>query len=278
MRKILLAVALFTTSLSFAQKTGNTLSFQKGAKLEMTYHVKSSSQAMGDTKLDVTVVRSFDVEDIVDGNAVIEHKIKSIRFEMESMLANESFDSEKEEDRKGDIGKALEKTLKAKYTMTLDPTGKVVAVESEKAEKEKQSAPQEQILLSMIEQVAGSIKPPAVGDKTEFSVLPSKELSVGESWTDSTQNRQTVYTLKAINEEEILLSYTEKLNTEQNQEFGGMSVTISSADHTTGFIKLDKATGLLREKTASTQSEGTMSVMGQSMPVNSTISKTWIIK
>jgi hypothetical protein len=151
-------------------------------------------------------------------------------------------------------------------------------VEAEKVEKDKQSSPQEQILLGMIEQVAGSIKPPAVGDKTEFSILPAKEVSVGESWSDSTQKRQTVYTLKAINEEEILLTYTENVNSEQNQELGGMTVSISSVDQTNGLIKLDRVTGLLKEKTASTQSEGTMSIMGQSMPINTTISKTWIIK
>ena len=48
---------------------------------------------------------------------------------------------------------------------------------------------------------------------------------------------------------------------------------MSSKDKTTGKIILDKSTGLLKERTATTDSQGTMEMMGQSLPMNIKVTK-----
>lgn len=277
MKKFLVALCVCAAITGYSQKVSNALNFEKGRKLELTYKANNTSASMGETKMDVTVVRSFDVNDVVNGNATIEHKIKRIQFNLESMMGSEKFDSEKEADMKGDIGKALEKTLKNKYTMTVDATGKITEVKEDK-DKDKQPTPEDRMLLGMIEQVAGKIEAPAVGDFIEFRVLPVHEVGVGETWIDSVPGRTTNYTVKNISDNEILINFSESVNSEQKQEVNGMTVVITSADKTTGEIKIDRKSGLFREKTANTTSEGSMSVMGQNMPMTSTSTKTWTLK
>ena len=78
MKNIVLAACLVFSLSSYAQKVSNNLQFEKGKKLELIYKANSTSTSMGETKMDVNITRSFDVEDVVNGNAVIEHKIKRI--------------------------------------------------------------------------------------------------------------------------------------------------------------------------------------------------------
>ncbi len=57
-----------------------------------------------------------------------------------------------------------------------------------------------------------------------------------------------------------------------------MELKISSKDKTTGKIVLDKKTGLLKEKNSTTASEGTMEIMGQSVPMTTKITKVVTVK
>ena len=278
MKQILIAAAICIGLPAAAQQVNSELRFEKGKKLEMTYKSSSVSEAMGQSKMDITIIRSFDIEDIVNGNAVIEHKIKSIKFNVSSMMGDESFDSEKEDDMKGDIGKALERTLKSKYTMSVDPAGVVLSVTTDKDDNDKKLTQQDRMILGLIEQAAGKIAPPNVGDRTEFAVLPAQAVTTGLSWTDSSATKVSNYTVTSISENDVVISYEEKLASSQKQDLNGMTIDIVSNDSTSGQITLDRKTGLLKEKTANTTSEGSMGVMGQTMPMSSTSTKQWIVK
>jgi hypothetical protein len=232
---------------------------------------------MGNNQLDASFVRVFDVEDVQNGNAVIEHKIKRLQFNLQSMMGNESFDSENEADMKGPSGKALEKTIKNKYTMTLDPAGKVLDVKKDEDSIKSEPAP-EAIVINMISKMAEGLEAPMPGDKSDFSILPSKEIGVGESWIDSVENRKTVYTIDSITNDLVVISFTESQKIEQKQEMMGQEVSISSNEFTTGTIRLDRSSGILRDKTAETNSEGTMNAMGQSIPMQSTVIRKWEVK
>ena len=137
MKQFFLVAAVAISVTGFSQKINNKLLFQKGQKLEMVSKVNSvvSMEMMGqsmDTKIDATITRSFDVEDVANGAATIEHKMKRMQMSFESPMAgSQSFDSDKEADMKGDGGKAMEKALKNKYSMTVDAGGKITAVKSD---------------------------------------------------------------------------------------------------------------------------------------------------
>ena len=134
------------------------------------------------------------------------------------------------------------------------------------------------MILGMVEQMAGKITPPSIGETMELKVLPSKAISEGSQWTDSTTKGKTVYTVTEITGNQVTVTYTDVSNTEQKQELMGTTVNISTTDKTNGIMIIDRQSGLLKQKAAVTDSEGTMNMMGQSMPMTYKTTKTWTVK
>lgn len=280
MKKIFLLASVAFTFNAFSQKVNNQLSFQKGQKLEMEVKVNSViSQGMGgDTKVDAIITRSFDVNDVANSNATIEHKIKRVQVNFEApMMGAQSFDSDKEADMKSEQGKQMEKVLKNKYSMTIDATGRVSAIKTDDDNPNTDSKNAD-MMANLLGQFASGLEVPKVGDKSDFAILPSKELGKGDNWTDSSQNAKAVYTVSDINDNEIIIDYTETGKTEKKQEAMGMEILISSTEKSTGKITLDRKTGLLKTKTTTINSEGTMEVMGQTVPVTTNTTRTITVK
>ena len=285
MKQLFLVAAISFATTGFAQKVNNKLTFQKGQKLEMTSKVNTliSMEMMGqamESKLDATVTRLFDVEDATNNSATIEHKVKRIQMNFEApMQGAQTFDSDNEKDMKGDGGKAMEKALKNKYSMTVDANGKITAVKADDDNPNK--APQKEdadMMSNALAQFAAGFDLPETGDTSEFMILPAKELLKGESWTDSSKNVKTVYTLADVTDADIIVNYTEEASVSRTQEAMGQEITMTSKDKTTGKITLDKKTGLLKEKTATTSSQGNMEMAGQTMPMNTKTTKTVTVK
>jgi len=278
--KLMVATLLLLTSvITSAQTTPVSLSFEKGKKMELTLNISNTTvTSMGDSKVEATIIRSFDIEDVVNGNARIEHKIKRVVFNLESPMANFSFDSDKEDDRKSNAGKAFEKTLKNKYSMIVNPQGIVTEVKTDETEKTGAPSAQDKMILGVIEQMAGKIEAPSVGQHFELSVLPGTEKSVGSGWSDTTATHRTQYTVSDINDAEVWLNYKQNGKMEHTQEVMNMPIVLSTTENTTGIVRIDKKTGLLRDRTANTTAEGTMNMMGQSSPLNVTSVKKWTVK
>ena len=93
MKKLLFLFSAITCCSSYAQEISNKLVFTKGQKIEIELTIHSSIQSVGATTVDATVTRILDVQDLTNGNAVIEHKIRRIQGNVVSMMGNESFDS-----------------------------------------------------------------------------------------------------------------------------------------------------------------------------------------
>lgn len=134
------------------------------------------------------------------------------------------------------------------------------------------------MLGNMLNMIAQGLNTPAPGDPTDFSVLPDRPVGKGDTWIDSIPNRKTVYTLADITPDKIIVNYTETQKTTTKQEAMGMEISIQTTDNTTGQITLDRKTGLLQHKTATTDSDGTMSVAGQSMPATRKTTREWTVE
>jgi hypothetical protein len=279
MKKIFFLASMAFAITGFSQKVNNKLSFQKGQKLEMETKVNSSiSQAMGDATVDASFTQIFDVNDVANGNATIEHKIKHVTFNIESAMGQQSFDSDKEADMKSGPGKNLEKTLKSKYTVTLDPTGKVIGVKKDDDNPGTSKGDQSDMMSGMMSQFSNAFALPKEGDRSDFMVLPNREISKGETWTDTTGGINGSYTVSDINDDEIIIDFKENGTTNRKQEAMGMEINISTTDKTTGRITLDRKTGLLKQKLSVTESEGNMEAMGQSIPISSKMTRTVTVK
>ena len=286
MKKVFLSTLVVVSLAAQAQKVSNKLQFQKGQKLEMQTTVKSSSQMMGQA-IDINVVsnRTLDVADVAKGNATIESKVKRLQVDFDGMGQKKSYDSDKEEDRNSDMGKEFEKGLKNTFTMTLDPYGKVMAVKAMDDNPNKASADTSEggdMMSGMMDGLMEGFDLPQTGDATEFAVLPAKEVSKGYTWTDTTSadkdtRRKATYTVSDINSHDILLDYTEQLDTKTSKENMGMQVDIDKHDKNTGKITLDRKTGLLKQKTVTTETTGSASVMGQEIPLDTKSTKTVVV-
>ena len=141
------------------------------------------------------------------------------------MAGAQSFDSENPDDMKGEGGKAAEKALKNKYTMTVDPTGKVLNV---KVDNDKDSTAAEAGMMSnTISQMGEGFSAPEIGEASVFKFLPDHEVSKGESWTDTTNNAKKVYTLSDITDNDLVVTYTGDGTTQRKQQAQGMEIVIN---------------------------------------------------
>ena len=286
MKKIISLAFVFAAVTGMAQKANNKLSFQKGQKFEVvTETTKNSSvELMGqsmETKVNSTLTEVLDVQDANNTGATVEHKVKRLKFDLTSPMQNQSFDSEKDAGS-GDMGKLLEKSLKNKYTMTLDPSGKITAIKSDDDNpngKNPDAADMSDLISS---QLGMSVGLPKSGEASLFKILPDKEVSVGDSWTDSSsaqgQTRKTTYTVKSITASDIVLDYTEQLDINTKQQIMGMEATIITNDKSTVTITLDKTSGLLKQKTISMEEEGSMEAQGQKIPMKGKTNVTVTIR
>jgi hypothetical protein len=276
MKFVFLLTGLTLAFTGFSQKLSNQIQFEKGKKLEMVIQVNMVvTQAMGDSKVNMNLTRIFDVNDVVNNTAVMEHKIKRVQFSMDNaMMGSQSFDSDKESDMKEDLGKAFEKGLKKKYTMTVDARGQVVSVKQEEENDKKKVSAEGDMMTGMMNQLSKGMDVPKKGDFTEFHILPDHEVAKGESWTDSLGGRTTVYTLTELTENEAIINFTEVEKIERVQEMMGREIQVKSTDKTTGRVILDRKTGLMKERSSSFESSGEMQMMGQTIPITRTGTKT----
>jgi hypothetical protein len=276
MKKTLLVAFIAISVNSYSQKVTGKLNFPKNQKFEMVTETNKSAtmELMGqsmESTVNSTMTEVFDITGTDGSGASIEHKVKHLVFTANGMGNSQSFDSEKEDDRKGEMGKIMEKSLKNKYTMSVDAFGKVTSI---KLDDDNPNGKQDQKTDAMAElastQLGLKLGLPKPGDASIFKILPDKEIAVGDSWTDSSsgngQKRTTVYTVKSITDKEVTLDYTEDININTTQEIMGTQASMKSDDKVTGQIIIDKATGLLKQRTATMNTNATMEAQGMSIP------------
>ncbi|MGN6402249.1 MAG: DUF6263 family protein, partial [Flavisolibacter sp.] len=251
MKKTLFIAAMALSVTGFAQKVNGKLSFPKGQKLELTTETKktATTELMGQTMestVNSSVTEVFNIEDANANGATIAHNVKRIVFTANGMGNSQSFDSEKEEDRKGEMGKIMEKALKNNYKITVDPYGAITAVTPADSAKDSKDAEAEAMTELVSTQLGLKLGTPKQGEVSVFKILPSKEIAQGDSWTDSSsangQKRTTVYKVNSITANEILLDYTEDININTTQQIMGTEASIQSDDKVAGQITLDKNT------------------------------------
>ena len=276
MKKIVCIAGLALSLNGLAQNAEGKIYFPKGQKLEVTTETKKTAtmemmgQAMEST-VNSTLTEVFDIEEVSGSETTIGHKVKRLVFSAEGMGNMQRFDSEKEEDRKGQMGKMMEKSLKNKYTMTVDHYGMVKAVQIERDSADRgKNAEQEQLAELASAQLGFKGGAPKAGDPSFFKILPVKTIKEGDTWMDSSfvngQKRTAVYSVSRITGTDIILDYTETVNINSKQQIMGQEAAIKGDEKIVGQITLDKNTGLLKQKTATVDSSGSLEAQGMSIP------------
>jgi hypothetical protein len=120
---------------------------------------------------------------------------------------------------------------------------------------------------------------PIAGNPSVFKFLPDgREVAQGDTWTDSinTADNQTrtTYVAKGITDSEILLDFTQDGTIKTSQSAMGMSIDATATSKTTGTVTLDRASGIIKQRTATTNTQSTMNLGGREM--NSTLKMTTV--
>jgi hypothetical protein len=288
MKRIFLFAALAFATTGFSQKINGKLVFPKGQKLEVTTETKkvNSMEAMGqsmETTVTSTITEVYDVQDATASGATYEHKVKRLVFNMEAPMGGQSFDSEKAEDRKGEMGQLLDKKLlKNKYTATVDAWGRITAIKSDDDNPQGKKGEDDAMASMMSQQLGLGMTLPKVGESINFKLLPEREVGVGDTWADSTiTGTNSVvrnFKLTGVTDAEVMLDFTTNTKVEMTQETMGQEMTVTATDKATGKITLDRKTGLMKSMTSTATTEGSIDVQGASIPLTGTSTTTTTVK
>ena len=283
MKSTFISFILLVLSIAgFSQKVTGKLVFQQGQIINITMELKTTvSQEAGGNAIDFVAngnaVHSFKITNATDNNNTLHHDVKKIVFNFDGMGQKRSFDSGNPKDLDGFFGKPVKDILSKSYDMIIDASGKTLLVKPEKIELAK-TDDRLGIVFNLLKDVTNIVYPPKRNEGSFFRVLPDTETGLNESWSetglDSNSLFKTIYTLSAITDSTVIVDFKGNSSAVTKAEVMGMQTSTTMNNAYTGKVIIDKATGIIREKTITTTSNGSTEAMGGTMPVTS---KTSII-
>jgi hypothetical protein len=163
--------------------------------------------------------------------------------------------------------------LKNKFTMMVDASAKVLAVKADDDNPNGQASSEETMVSEMLANQMGiRWGLPKTGDATVFQVMPARGFKAGDSWMDSTtvgnKKTKTQYTARSVDKSGIVIAYSSQAINKGTQTLMGQEADLDIKETESGTLIIDQASGILREKTATIQSSGTVTAQQMSIPVN----------
>lgn len=271
-KNTLLFTLMLALSFVFGQTNTNKLTFENGQVYEVSSKISSGFQqeAMGQ-KIEVlvngTINHSYEVVYAGPDSVRLLHKTNRIIVSLDGMNQKMNFDSDNKKDLDGDVGKAMKNALQDTYNMLIDTKGNVLDVQTTIAKGKKSDASEMEIFKNLLTGFTASLEPPKKGESSIFRILPENEISKGFVWADMKEKKKTSFAIADITENEILVSYKSEYPTESKGNIMGMETFTNLDNSETGKIVLNKLTGIMKTKNATTTATGNVRVMGQSIPI-----------
>lgn len=270
-------VLIFFSALSLsaaAQKTSGKITLTKGQKLEVVTNLNITGQSMmGPSSGTVTFADTYTVQDVASNGYTLVRTPKNIKMNFSVGSQEFKLDSDNPQDLEGALGQPIKEIMELKPEFTIDANGKIVAVKENGKKKEEDAG--SGMMAMMLPGLNAAAGVPKVGNPSVFYVLPEGEIGVGESWKDSVNSDgnsyQSVYKIKGITDKEIVVDFETEGTTETSQETMGMKVDVNAASKVAGTVSIDKASGLIKQKTATNNTETTMNLAGREMTTTNKI-------
>lgn len=274
MQKMFLVFFSALSLCTAAQKTSGKIILTKGQTLEVVTNLNITGQSMmGPSSGTVTLADTYTVQDVALNGYTLVRTPKNIKMNFSVGSQEFKVDSDNPKDLEGALGQPIKEIMELKPEFTIDANGKIVAVKENGKKKEEDAGGG--MMAMMLPGLNAAAGVPKVGNPSVFYVLPAQEIGVGESWKDSVNadgnNYQSVYKIKGITDKEIVIDFETEGTTETSQETMGMKVDVNAASKVAGTVLLDKATGLIKQKTATNSTETTMNLAGREMTTTNKI-------
>ncbi len=276
----LILFSIVFISAAFAQNTGN-INLLKGQKFSVDNKITAvtTQTLMGqsmESNAELTAKYFIEVKDIKDNKYNLSNTFTKMKVKMSAMGNDLNFDSDKKEDMSGEYGASFKDIINKPKEVLIDKSGKIV---NSSKEESKPSDAQPDMMKMMIEQLLGDPEETGYGVNLAFASTPAK-FSTGYSWTDSSNKegiqRSTTYTVKEINGNEAVISISGILNTDAKSQMQGMDIKNRSKGNLTGEEKLNITTGVIKERTTTLESVGTISIEAQGLEIPMTTKVTLI--
>jgi len=271
MKKFLIPTLLFLSIAVSGQTINKKVALAKGQQMEQINQstMNLTQEMMGqvmEIKIETTLSNILEVKDATSTNYSISKTMKRMVLNMSGMQEMK-FDSDKKEDMDGQIGEKVKDKIGIPVEFIVNKEGIVTSVK-ETSSKEEMAG-----VAGMMGSMFGQYKEDSEGATFgAIANIPSKGIKVGDTWSDSSSDSKhksyTTYTLKEIkgNDGLVTLSQSSNMNAEIEQQ--GMTLEIDMRGTTIGEYTFDVQTGVLRTRKSTSKATGTMSVMGQSVPMS----------
>jgi len=272
--------AFIFISTAFAQNAGN-INLTKGQKFSVDNKIiaVTTQTLMGqsmESNAELTTKYSIEVKDIKDNNYNLSNTFTKMKAKMSAMGNDVNFDSDKKEDMAGEYAASFKDIINQPKEVVIDKSGKIL---NSKKEEPKPVNAQPDIMKMMIEQLLGDPEETGYGVNLAFVSTPSK-ISTGYNWTDSSNKEgiqiSTTYTVKEIKGTDAVITITGILNTDAKSQMQGMDIVNKSKGNLKGEEILDITTGVIKERTTTLESAGTISIESQGFEIPMTTKVTFV--
>jgi len=271
-KRIFLSIAMIATVAiaGHAQKIAVT----KGQKLETLTTTKMTMEMMGQNiNNESGATTDIEVKDVNAEGFLFSSIIKRMTTKVSGMGQDISFDSDKKEDMDGQIGQAVKDQINVQQEIQVDQKGKVI---STTASSDKKTGGMADMMSITGDVTKGQPYPILIQ-------LPAKTVKPGDTWVDSSGTTATIktvttYTLKQINADGALVSFTGTLAKNGTIEQNGMEIQMDMSGTTKGEAVYEAGTGLLKTSSTVSDIKGTLGIMGQNAPLSATVTANVVAK
>jgi Family of unknown function (DUF6263) len=281
-----LSLFLLFAKNSTAQPVSGALHFTQGVRYIVDVEVKNTitQQAMGqaiDFNINGAATHTYAVTNSTAENTTLHHDIQHLGFQFEGMGQKRSFDSDIKKDMDGSSGKFAAEMLSKSYDIIVDSLGTTLMARPEKIEMGKQDD-RVMLLTDMLKDLTNIMYPPLKGTSSFFGILPDHPVAIGETWSETRNTEMekgtTVNTLEVVNDSVIIVNFKTNSTTLLKTQRMGMDATTNLNNIVTGTYTIDRATGILKEKTSTTESNGSTEAMGSTTPITAKVVMTIKVK
>ncbi|MBY0480491.1 MAG: hypothetical protein K2Q21_03975 [Chitinophagaceae bacterium] len=253
-----LAGFLFIGAIGHCQ---NRISVTAGQKIQQTTNQNSTIvQTVQGNEMEITsnVKLAVDLEVKKSSpNIELSNTVTRLQLHTEAMGNSTDFDSDKQEDKDGQIGQMLKGVIGKPFEVSMSVDGIVFKSDKDKSEKEAAS----NILGGNIDDVA----------KESFLAIPAS-IKVGDSLvvvgdiTDKDNSKTITYSVESITGNDAVLTFKGSETSKKTKSMQNMEAVVTSTSTSSGTVIVDTKSGLIKEKKSTIEAKGTTEVMGQSIP------------
>jgi Family of unknown function (DUF6263) len=276
MKKItLLFLSISAAFTVLAQGQTNKIVLTKNQQLKFVSAVKGnvSQEMMGQSMeivMDVNTDRNITVKDISVQDYKLDAITTRVKMNMSMMGQDRSFDSDNKSDMAGEM-KDAGKDVNVVKPLILSVNGKCKLAEKPNPEKTEQDP-----MSGMMQQMLGG-GADEVTTENYFMLIPQGK-KAGDNWSDSvvTEVSKTywIYKWESTETNVAVIKATAKATISNNITAQGMEMTMNMNNEITEDRKVSLASGVIINKVSTVKINGTVDVMGQSVPMTGTVTTT----